>query len=347
MPQVSATEDCDYTISTSNTSYGSLSGTIYVTAESATTTTVPSSSSTSGGGDGGDSTSQVSGTANYIDIIDYPTSISIEQGNSKNVAVTVNNTNKTLTQNVILGVNDINSSWYSVSPSTSVKLKRAESYVFGVTFNIPSDATVGDYSGKFNATSFLQFKTVTRIYDTVLKDFTLKVTPGETLKSEIKSKLSSYTTDMNGLEQQINESRDQGYNTSEVESLLSQLKTKIDQANDYVSGGDYTSAYNLLDDISSLINQTNDALTGLSLITGRVAGAWWDWGKWVVIVVVVVVVAVLGYMLWPTKLGEPKPVPIIERAVEGKKDKITETFMKLKERWKKVKEKGEAEKRGP
>jgi len=156
---------------------------------------------------------------------------------------------------------------------------------------------------------------------------------------------------MNDLGQQINESRDQGYNTSEVESLFSQLKTKIDQANDHIDSGDYTSAYNLLDDIASLINQTKTSLTGLP-ITGRVGGVlgdWWSWGKWVIIVVVVVVVSVLGYMLWPTKFGEPKPAPgaVVQRAVEGKKDKITETFMKLKERWKKIKEKEEAEKRGP
>lgn len=351
---VSSTTDCEYQVQTTNTSFNSLSGDLIVTNTITTTTTVPSSSS-SGGGDGDDTTSKVSGTANYLDIIDYPTSISIEQGGSKIEAVTVNNTNKTLTQNIMLTIDDLNSSWFSVNPSTTVKLKRAESYTFEVTFNIPTNATVGDYSPKFNATSLYinPVRPLTSfIYDTVLKDFTLKVTPGEALKSEIKSKLSSYTNDMNDLEQQINQSKDQNYNTSEVESLLSQLKTKIDQANDYANTGDYTSAYNLLDDIASLINQTKTGLTGLSPITGRVGGVlgdWWSWGKWVVIIVVVVVVAVLGYMFWPTKLGEPKPTPkaIVQKVVEGKRDKISETFTRLKERWKRVKEKKEGEKREP
>jgi len=359
---VSASEDCDYTVSASNTSYGSLMGTLTVTNTSppTTVTTVPSSSSTSGsGGDGGDSGTP-SGTANYINIIDYPTSVSIEQGGSKVLGVTVNNTNKTLTQYVILDVKGINSSWYSVNPAptvnTSVKLRRAKSYVYEVTFSIPGDATVGDYSAKFNATSFYHFKGIVNIYDIVLKDFTLKITPGAALKSEIESTLSSYTSDMNDLEQQINESRDQGYNISEVESLLNQLKTKINQANDYVDTGNYLSAYNLLDDIKSLINQTNDALTGLP-ITGRVGGIlgdWWSWGKWVIVIAVVGTVAVFGYMLWPTKLGEklvaklgkPKPAPAVvaKEAIVEKKDKVAETFMKLKERWKQIKEKKEAEK---
>lgn len=347
---VSSTVDCDYTVTTSNTSFNSLSGEITVRHVSSGTTDddSSSSSSSSSGTTTGDTTSTVSGTTDYVDIIDYPTSISIEQGGSKVEAVTVNNTNKTLSQNVLLDIANLDSSWYSINPSTTVKLKRAESYTFEVTFNIPNNATVGDYSGKFNATGLYMFKTITKIYDTVLKDFTLKVTPGEALKSEIESKLSSYTNDMNALEQQINESKSQNYNTSEVESLFDQLKTKIDQANDYVDSGDYTSAYNLLDDIASLINQTKDGLTGLSPITGKVtAGDWWSWGKWVIIVVVVVVVSVIGYMLWPTRLGETKPTPraIVQKVVEGKKDKIAETFMKLKERWKKVKEKGEADKR--
>jgi len=349
---VSSHQYCDFTIYPSTDTYfGSAIPGELTTLNNASSAgdDTGDSSSTSSGAATSNATATVSGTTNYLDIIDYLTSISIEQGASQVFGVTVNNTNQTLTQNIILYINNINSSWYSINPSTSVKLKRGQSYVFEVTFNIPSDATVGDHSGKFNATSFFQYKTVTKIYDVVLKDFTLKVTPGAALQSEIKSKLSSYTNDMNNLEQEINQSKDQGYNTSEVESLLSQLKSKLDQANDYVDSGDYTSAYNLLDDIASLINQTRDGLTGLPITgkAGGILGDWWSWGKWVITVVVVVVVAVLGYMFWPTKLGEPKPTPIVQQVVEEKKNKIAETFAKLKERWKKVKEKQEAEKHEP
>jgi len=355
---VSSNSACTYNIRLTNTSYhtdNQISGTLTVTNNVVTTTTVPSSSGDGTGGDGGDSTSKVSGTADYLKIIDYPTSVSIEQGGSKTVGVTVNNTNKTLTQNMIVTIDGLNSSWFSVNPSSAVKLKRGESYTFEVTFSIPTNATIGDYSAKFNATSLYinpVKPTTSFIYDTVLKDFTLKITPGETLKSEITTKLSGYTNDMNSLEQQINQSKEQDYNTSEVETLLSQLKTYINKANDYIDTGDYTSAYNLLDDIENSIEQIRTKLTDLKPITGKtigIAGEWWSWGKWVIIVVIVVVVTVLGYMFWPTKLGEPKPTPtaIVQRAVEGKKDKITETFMKLKEKWKKVKEKqGVAESRG-
>ena len=348
---VSSNIPCTYNIRLTNTSYhtdNQISGTLTVTDTGVTTTTVPSSSSGGTGGSGGDSTSKVSGTAEYLNIVDYPTSISIEQGGSKVVSVAVNNTNKTLTQNMKLTIDGINSSWYSVNPSTAVKLKRGESYTFEVTFNIPTNASIGDYSAKFNATSLYinpVKPTTTFIYDTVLKSFTLKVAPGEALKSEITTKLSGYTNDMNSLEQEINQSKNQGYNTSEADSLLSQLKTKINQAKNYVSSGDYTSAYNLLDDIAGLINQTRTALTGLTPITGKAtAGTWWGWGKWVVIVVVAIVATVLGYMLWPTKPGETKPTPgaIVQREVIEKKDKISETFAKLKERWKEIRKKREA-----
>jgi hypothetical protein len=320
---------------------------ILVQDNTTTTTTVPSSSSSSSSSSTSNASSKVSGTTDYLNIVDYPSSISIEQGGSKKVGITVNNTNKTLTQNMIVSVIDINSSWYSVNPSTAVKLKRGASYTFEVTFNIPNNASIGDYSAKFNATSVYINPTkpdVSFIYDTVLKSFTLKVTPGEALKSEINTKLSQYKNDMNSLDEQINQSKNKNYNTSEVESLLDQLSTKISQANSYVSNGDYSSAYNLLDGIASLINQTESALINLNPITGQVGeveGDWWSWGKWVVIVVVVIVSFVLGYMLWPTKPGETKPTPktIVEGVVEGKKDKITETFAKLKERWKEIREK--------
>jgi hypothetical protein len=217
-----------------------------------------------------------------------------------------------------------------------VKLKRAESYTFDVTFNIPENATLGDYSGKFNATSFYQHptKNITFIYATVLKDFTLKVLPGEKLKAEIEANLSSFKSDMESLEQEINQSKKQGYNTSEVKNLLSQLKAKINEAYDYIDAGDYLSAYNLLDDIESLMNQTRNALAELKP-TGVFVANWWDWGKWVVVGVVAVVIGLLGYMLWPTSTGyKPKrEYPRMEV-----KDRVNEMFRKLGEKWKKIKE---------
>ena len=340
-------DECDFTISTSDAAFNSIPGTITVWNVSVSSSTSTSTSTSTSSTSNASTTSKVSGGTDYLNIIDYPSSISIEQGGSKKVEITVNNTNKTLTQNMVVSVDGINSSWFSVNPSTAVKLKKGESYTFEVTFNIPNNASIGNYSAKFNATSVYinpVRPTVSFIYDTVLKSFTLKVTPGEALKSEINTKLSQYKNEMNSLEEQINQSKAKNYNTSEAEDLFNQLQTKINQANTYVSNGDYNSAYNLLDGIASLINQTESALSGLSSITGKASGVkgdWWSWGKWVVIVVVVIVSSVLGYMLWPAKPGETKPAPVtvIQGAVGEKKDKITETFAKLKERWKMIREK--------
>jgi hypothetical protein len=346
---VSSNIACTFNIRTSNTSFhdsNQISGSLTVNNVSASSSSSTSTtSSTTSQSSKSNASSKVTGTTEYLDITDYPTNVSVEQGGSKKVVVKVKNTNNTLTQNMIVYVNGINSSWYSVNPSTAQKLKRGESYSFEVTFNIPSNASIGDYSAKFNATSVYINPVrpdISFIYDTVLKSFTLKVTAGEALKSEITTKLSQYKNDMNSLENQINQSKSQNYNTSEVESLLDQLKTKVNQANSYISNGDYTSAYNLLDGIASLINQIKSDLTGLKIITGKFGGikGWWSWGKWVVIVVAVIVAAVLGYMLWPTKMGETKPVKAVVQEVVGeKKDKITDAFAKLREKWKSIREK--------
>jgi hypothetical protein len=306
------------------------------------TTTVPSSSTSGTSGTTSNATSTISGTSNYLGIIDYPKNISIEQGGSKKVEVTVKNTNNTLTQNMMISVSGINSSWYTVSPSSPVKLKRGESKTFEVTFNIPSNASIGDYSAKFNGTSIYINPVrpdISFIYDTVLKSFTLKITPGEAFKSEINSKLSQYKNEMNSLEGQINQSKSKDYNTSEAESLFDQLKTKVNQASNYITNNDYTSAYSLFSQIDSLINQTKSSLASLSSITGNVAGIkgnWWDWGKWVIIVVVVIVAALFAYMLWPTKIETKPSVAVVQQEITERKDKITETFDKLRERLKKI-----------
>jgi len=261
----------------------------------------------------------------YLDITSSPNTVSVEQGKSKTESVGVKNTNETISQTVTLSLLYINSSWYNI-PTPSKVIGKEQTSTFTVNFTIPNDAKVDDYDGKFNASSSRK---------EVFKPFTLTVTPGAEMKSEINSSLSDYQTQLDDLEKEIENLEAKGYNTSEAEAVWDSLRIKINNAVTLMDSDDYKGAYDLFDDIESLLNQTRTAIMEAPVV----AGDWWSWGKWVVIGGVGAGAAFLGYLFWPTPEGyAPKKVYAQKQKIEGIKEKFTERYKKLKDSWKKIRE---------
>jgi hypothetical protein len=270
-------------------------------------------------------------TVKYLNITSYPSVVSIAQGSNKTENVTVNNINNTLTQTVNLTVLFINSTWYSIYPSSGVTIANKTSYTYNITFMIPDNTTVKDYSGKFFAESS---------YGGVTQAFTLRVTPGTKLQSQISANLSSYKIEIQNIEKELNKTKNQ--NNTEAKNLFSQLKQKFSQASSYANQSDYRSAYDLLDDIESLLNQTKTALSlsgskgfGLGINLGDLKGL----SIWIIIAVVAIVAVVLGYLFWPTSGGfKPQKEYLPEVKKDDKKTTINEQLEKLKEKWRRAQE---------
>jgi hypothetical protein len=299
---------------------------------SVTTSTVSTTTSTATTVLSNEGTSGTTGTTNrtatallYLDITSYPSTVSIEQGGNKTETVKVKNINKTITQNVkleIFGIED--SSWYSIVPSTYVPIANQSEYTFFVTFNIPKSTAVNDYPAMFKASSS---------YNNTKKNFVLEVTPGEETKTQITLNISNYKTQILSLEKELNQSKSKGVNVSEAESLFSQLKQKITSVDAYIALGDFDSAYDLLDDIEILINQTKSAMkVGSKLDIGKILN-WQSLLKWGVIGGAVAGIAFFGYLFWPTPL-EYKPETSLKTSKTGFgiKYKIVEILRKIKEK---------------
>ena len=301
-------------------------------------------SSASSSASSGSSTTPVATTTTtvervYLAITDYPSSVSVEENKTTVANITV--TSKyDVSQSVKLAVLDIISSWYSVSPASKT-ISGLDTGKFEVTFS-GVDVEVGNYDGKFNASSS---------YDSHTVDFTLKVTPSPKTQVTINDSLLEYESQMLTLESQINQSKDQNYNMSLAEDKLDELKRQINLAKAYRDRGDYTSAYNLFTGISVLINETQDAVLEANPTIGE--GTWWNWGKWVIGGVVVVGIGVVAYLFWPA--AAPK-LPSIKAGAEKYvyqphskiKEKVSKKVDKVKKKYKhavnKVKEKVGGEK---
>jgi len=260
---------------------------------SATTTTTSSSSASS-------SSSSTSATvANYLDITSYPSLIIVTQGKTNSTLVRVKNTNSTYTQLIKLTIDGIDSSWFSVSPSTSQSTAALATVNFTVTFSPPADATIKDYTPSFKAISE---------YANLSKTFTLKVLPTEATKTQINVSLDQFKANVTKLEADLNASKLLGLNVSAAQIKLNQLKAKIDEAQAFINSGDYNSAYALFDTIKSLMNDVRTEIDNAKKTS--LFGS--DIIKYILIGGGVAAAVVLAYLFWPSK-----PAPGRAAVTEG------------------------------
>jgi len=294
---------------------------------SSTASTTTTTTSTSGSSSSSSSTS--SAAASYLDITSYPSLVIVTQGSTNSTLVKVKNINTTYTQLIKLTVDNLDSSWFSVNPSTSQSTAALATVNFTVTFSPAADAAIKDYTPSFKAVSD---------YSSANKSFTLRVMPTETTKAQINVSLDQFKANVTALEAELNGLKTL-YNVSAAETKLNQLKAKISEAEAFIKAGDYNSAYGLFDAIKSLINDVKTEMdnakkqglfTPSNLVTYALIGGG------------IVVAVVLAYLFWPTRLPTPGRAAVTERAgfAFGRTKEVGSSLAeKLKEALGKIKEK--------
>ncbi|MBS3052749.1 MAG: hypothetical protein J4428_05260 [Candidatus Aenigmarchaeota archaeon] len=309
----------------------------------AVTVTAPSSSSsssTSSSGGAGATTTETLLTAEqeqttpegepavYLEFTSYASIISITQGQNRTESIMVSNINDTEWQDVKLEISGIEN-WYAITPSNKMQIDPLSNHTYTVKFSIPENASVKDYYGKFVAKSD---------FATVNTDFTLRILPGSQVQSGVNITLDLLKIKISDLEKQIEDLKDKGRNTTEVEAKLTELKSRYAQAVDYNNKGDARSAYDLIDDVEKLASDTSELINTSfppkkTSTLGKIV-------KWAIIAVAIGGVIILGYLLWPSSEGFKTEKGFTPKGPkEETKNKIKDEFEKLKQRWKNLREK--------
>ncbi|MBD3155350.1 MAG: hypothetical protein GF368_01705 [Candidatus Aenigmarchaeota archaeon] len=189
----------------------------------------------------------------YLKITTYPEKVELEQGKRITKIVEVKNVHDIEFQNVKLKITGINSSWVTILPSGDVELEPLKPKEYRVVFDIPSDGEIKDYEAEFEASS--SFKTKKQ-------SFTLTVLPGPELQSTIDQTIEDCQKQIAQLEKEIEEKKSKGYDTTEAENKLQKLKEEFNKMLSYRDGGNYKSAYDLMDETENLIEETTNILSG-------------------------------------------------------------------------------------
>jgi hypothetical protein len=251
---------------------------------SATATTTASSGGTTG-------TTDTDTTEYLIAISTGIADFNITQGKVTTKTVTVKNTGNGTLHNISMSLSE---DWASSSPSKFDDMAVSAVKTFTVTFT-PGTIDVKEYTITYTVTSVESGGTAS-------KDVKVKVLPtAETVDQVIIPKYNSYKKIIEELEKNVTELKNSGYDVTELEALLSDLKTKINQTNTSLEVSDYFNAATLLTEADDIAAQ----------ITAKIQEARTNQGSLIFLVVIaVVILAVLGvvvYMFLPPSSGIKKP----------------------------------------
>jgi len=274
--------------------------------------------------------STTSSPKTYLEISSFPAATSIEQGSSKSGRIGVKNVHDLEFQDVAFSILDIDNSWYIIDAKEPIMIRPSEDHTFGIKFNIPENAETKSYTGTFKISS--EFQTVTNT-------FTLTILPGAEIKTKVDQSLNEFEQEISYIESEINKTKQRGYNTTEIEALFEQLKQIFNRAKDSRDQGDYSSSYNLLNEINVSINQTKSYLGGGLPITGRIS--WLVWGNFGIVSLIGSLLGGCCYFFWPrSETSKTKKHYKGKRNKEEKMDKFDDLFEKLRFKIKKPKRTG-------
>lgn len=310
--------------------YNNVSLSITVANTTSPTTTTTSSSSSS--------SAATTTTPTYTYKIALTTSIpdtEIVQGENKTYSVSVKNTGNGTLGDVKTSL-DLDSSWWSVSPSSVSSLSKDSTSSFDMTIKPPSTATVKNYTVALKASANISSATDS-------KSFVLKLMPSEAGKKAINESYANLTTFADQLTSLLNQLKFSGANVSTSEENLKKALEYLKSAKDYLEKGDYFSASVALANAKDLMNEVNKTAVETQAKVG--------WGIWPWIIVGVVVLAAVGlliYMFLPPKQKrgfEAKPTVFTQTQISKPKsarfEKIKNIINKIKEKLKRKKKEPE------
>lgn len=235
--------------------------------------------------------------SNRVDIISFDSSAEVVMGGSIELSVTVKNTGN-YSGIVSVSVNIGSGIDYTVNPD-GLDLGVGESTTFTVTLNMPGTISLGEHIGTF---SIMVGGTE---HDS--KSFSITVLATEDKKAEIEARYENLETELEELHSRYERVVNAGLlNTTVFEDiglLVESCDNTMEGARTALDSNDYVSAEYLLDNLESLIGQSNIRMDEIEAEQSAIL--WAQSGFWFMVGGIVVMVFILGsisyYFYMPTR----------------------------------------------
>ncbi len=284
----------------SDTYYECASGTTRRTCSSGAWVTTACSSSCSSGNctTSAGSSSSSGGSASFtytlnssIKLVSFPVDFSITQNESVSKTVQAKNDgNKTL-YNVTLKLAGIDNSWFIISPAKFNVSYKDATHTFTINISVPANADVKTYYITINVTA-----SNSSAY--AASNFSMKVLPSnKTVETEIVPRLSNYSLLVTVFEGNITALSQKGVDIHAMESILNDIKSRLNEADADIKSQNYFAAKQKLDEAKSLMDSLSSKIATAELPEPPKI----DFVFYIVIAVVVAVAGILLYLFWPTK----------------------------------------------
>lgn len=242
----------DISTSASSTKYDRQNISLGFVISNASGSTNPSNSN-SGTNTGAGTGNNTPSTTYALSLTSYPNEIKIEQNKSKDIEVKIKNTGSKDAY-AGLSVSGIEESWFTTPAKENIP--SGQEKTFSINFKIPETAGVKKYDIEFVASSS----------DTTSKSSSvLYVLPMNNTKEQIKINITSLKERYEELYSLFNESNSTGKNVSEVIARLIDAKSLLDKIDNYAKTDDWFSAYDLLDDVRTALDDAEGKLKSSKL----------------------------------------------------------------------------------
>jgi uncharacterized membrane protein len=192
-----------------------------------------------------------------LEIIDYPYRVNATRGETKLLTVEVRNTGTANLTNASLQI--FGNFPYQVTPS-SAEIPPGMSKLFLASVSIPADAAYGEYNlltvasdGNISDSKIIKLDVI---------EVVAVVEVNETLLARLEELRTLHSRIMNltGIAERMS------YNVSEVYLTLDQMEQVLDDAEDHLNAGDYSSAGDKMDDAKDLAESALELLSKLKKI---------------------------------------------------------------------------------
>ncbi len=228
-----------------------------------------------------------------IKLVSSPADFSAVQNETTSKTVQAKNNGTRTLLNMTLRLSGIDSGWFRITPNKFNSTPEGATNTFVINISVPADAEIKTYV--ISVSVVTSNSSVYAAYN-----FSMKILPSnKTIETDIIPRFLDYQSLITALEKNVTDLKQKGVDTSLMESMLKDLKSKISQIDSDIKSQNNFAAKQNLDEAKNLISNLNSRITSAVIPVPQLPKT--DFILYIIVAVIITVSGILLYLFWPAK----------------------------------------------